>query len=101
MRHKMLVFFQRRLNVNTKLHWMLRLAHVNSKSIKVLKVFLNQIDASKSTELIINLDESRRIWLKRAFHQESPIMAGESRLGQAAIDRRIRVFINQKMVLLP
>lgn len=97
----MLVFFQRRLNVNTKLHWMLWLAHVNSKSVKVLKVFLHQIDAPESTELIINLDESRRIWLKRAFHHERPIIAGESRLGQAAIDRRIRVFINQKMVLLP
>jgi len=48
---------------------MLRLAHVNSKSVKVLKVFLHQIDAPESTELIVNLDESCSIWLEKAFHQ--------------------------------
>ena len=61
MSYKMLILFQIRLYVNTKLHWILGSYHYDPESIEVLKVFLYKIDATEATKDIVDWQEAGHV----------------------------------------
>ena len=71
--YKVLVFFERHLDVNTNFDRVLRLYHLNFETIKVLKLLLEHIDAPETSKHVIDLDETSSVRLKLSLKFQKSI----------------------------